>query len=505
MYFRPYTVILLFISSISWGQTAHSTLGSAHKLRINSNGTLGINTEDLSPASFYNETNNAFLRQAGLWITARDEQGNYHTAVQHLSAKDSFDFWPGPIDTLTGQTDEIATWDFIHEISSDDIIFHIQNYSNSGYIPSESIANWPAEGTGRFSRYLAPFIDNNNDGFYNPMDGDYPAIKGTEAIYVIFNDVHDEHTASFGAALDIEVQMMAYRFAESDVIYLEYFLINRRPTNFTEVNVGFFLDGECGLRTDNYAGTLEAYPQTIFVYNGDSTDEGFFKDELPYVGAVFLNENLNNSISFTEGNGKDGVPVTNSDFIRYSQGRWRDSSSLTLGGTGQEMGSPSAYIFTQSNLDISAQWTEHTEMNNSGTRTILGNIKKTQFTPKSHIKIDIALIAGTFESLESITSEVRQKAQNASAKWKDKSDISTSLKSFSPKVYPNPTFGSFKITSPRSFKELFITNNQGVTVFQINNIESSEFSCNVSLTPGVYHLTIISTSSVNQIPLLIIN
>lgn len=70
------------------------------------------------------------------------------------------------------------------------MIYHQNNRASSGYQPIEVIANWPAHGDVSKGQayYLAPFVDNNNDGDYNPLDGDYPKIKGQQAIYYIYND-----------------------------------------------------------------------------------------------------------------------------------------------------------------------------------------------------------------------------------------------------------------------------------------------------------------------------
>ena len=36
--------------------------------------------------------------------------------------------------------------------------------------------------------YLAPFVDVDYDGLYNPALGDYPDVMGDQAIFFIFND-----------------------------------------------------------------------------------------------------------------------------------------------------------------------------------------------------------------------------------------------------------------------------------------------------------------------------
>jgi len=310
------TYVLCAIALWSSAQTSYTTIGKEHTLRINSNGTIGLDIQNLQPSSFDNGLiNRPYLKQAGLWIVALDESNNYHTAVQYLSTKDSFDFWPGPIDTLTGQTGNISDWDKSWSITKSEIEKHKVDYNTDGYQTPPSIANWPAQGHGSFAKYLAPFVDVNSDKTYNPSDGDYPAIKGDESAYFIFNDLANEHKASFGQDFGIEVQLMAYTIQESSTVFLEYFIINRGSLNYQDVKIGFFLDGQCGNRNDNYTGTYESYPQSIFVYNADTVDEGFFENQRPYVIASFLNENLASSIAFNDENGINGIPQINQDFI----------------------------------------------------------------------------------------------------------------------------------------------------------------------------------------------
>ena len=71
---------------------------------------------------------------------------------------------------------------------------HILNYQSPGYIIPNDILNWPAHGDTTLGNslgmlpYIAPFIDVDNDDIYNPSQGDYPCIKGDEAVYIVMND-----------------------------------------------------------------------------------------------------------------------------------------------------------------------------------------------------------------------------------------------------------------------------------------------------------------------------
>lgn len=82
------------------------------------------------------------------------------------------------------------------------------------------------------SAYLAPFFDANNDGVYDPSDGDYPDygfdetveecknrqrtdpvnLFGDYNIFWIFNDKGDVHTESNGQPIGLEVRAQAFSF-----------------------------------------------------------------------------------------------------------------------------------------------------------------------------------------------------------------------------------------------------------------------------------------------------
>ncbi len=78
--------------------------------------------------------------------------------------------------------------------------------TNNGSIPLAAIPNailqWPGKNNPHFNDFqlpanqsLAPFWDNNEDGNYNPLDGDYPVIEASspcsiadQMIWWVFND-----------------------------------------------------------------------------------------------------------------------------------------------------------------------------------------------------------------------------------------------------------------------------------------------------------------------------
>ena len=489
---------LLWATSLC-AQTAYSTLGAEHEVRVNSNGSIGINLQSLAPASFYNkDSTKPLLAQAGLWLVAEDENGQYHTAVQYLSGKDSFDFWPGPIDTLTGQTGDISAWDATWYVSNDIITTHKQNFEKPGYNIPDEIANWPAQGNGGFANYLAPFVDVNFNKMYDPENGDYPAIKGAESVYCIFNDLADEHTASFGQEIGIEIQLMVYKPAGASTLFLEYFIINRRPIAYKKIQVGFFISGGCGNPDDNFAGTLQTFPQSIFILNGLDTDQGYFGNKTPYVVATFLNENLTNSIAFTDTELKNGQPKTNSDYLNYGLNIWKDGTNLTWGGDGTEEDTESDFIFAQSNLTEGIFWSEDDENNTPGRRTIIGKNTRKNFNQNNFIKLDIALDVGLLNDRKKYLDSITLKSARNLSYYNTTSGIPTADINNNFRVYPNPTSGPLYTHSDQVIEKIIITDSQGVKVYSSENIKNTRWQCNVSLLPGIYTIQLITKSNVQS-------
>ena len=480
-------------------QVGYNSLGNSHELRINANGNLGIDLTTLKPASFLSgeSEENAFFSQAGLWIVAESESGFYHTSVQYLSGLDSFDFWPGPIDTLTGQTGKLEDWNNTSAISQVQIDYHKANWERPNYQLADELKDWPAQGFDGFAKYLAPFVDYNQNQVYDPENGDYPAIKGEKAVYCIFNDLQNEHTVSFGPKIGLEVQLMAYTKENESGVFLEYFIINRSDIDYKNISVGFFISGECGNKLDNYCGTLESFPQSLFVYNADDYDEDHFEWEKPYILATFLNENLENSMAFTEGNLKNGQPLKNTDFINYSSGMWKDTTPLTFGQNGTSAGMPVSYIYSQSDENSTSFWDEEFSSNTAGNRTILGSRRYENFQSKDFIKLDICLDAGLVDSTSSIKEVIKAKAIHNSSIYKTLSKV-PSFASEGPniRINPNPCNGTFYISDIQHDSQISIVNEQGQNIAFESKKNKNTIRCNISEPSGIYWVRI---KSVNRI------
>jgi hypothetical protein len=100
-------------------------------------------------------------------------------------------------------------------------------------------------------------MDVNSDGIYDPMAGDYPLIKGDQAIYTIFNDSYLPH-GSGGQAIGLEIRLMAYAYGTGTLVannpflnyttFYDYTIINRSSFALYDSYMGLFNDSDISNR-----------------------------------------------------------------------------------------------------------------------------------------------------------------------------------------------------------------------------------------------------------------
>jgi hypothetical protein len=156
-----------------------------------------------------------------LWIGGLDSLGMLHTAAQ-TCRQGGPDFYPGPImnsANYSASTD--AQWNKVWKINKS-TIDSFRNGQCTG-IPS-SISSWPGDGNTALGEaaHLAPYFDFNHNGIYDPANGDYPLIRGDQAVYFIYNDDRGPHGQTGGVKLGIELHGMAYAFKNSSDSALDY-------------------------------------------------------------------------------------------------------------------------------------------------------------------------------------------------------------------------------------------------------------------------------------------
>jgi len=212
-----------------------------------------------------------------LWIGGLNESGVLCAAAEKYKQQGS-DYFSGPVSTVYDST-YFLKYNRVWKINKADILAHINNWSQAGYKPPEAILNWPANGDTLLgqSASIAPFFDTNHNGYYEPLNGDYPIIRGDQSIFFVFNDLQKTHTDSYGEPLGIEIHGMAYGYdcpgdsTLNNTIFMHYDILNLSATNYHDTFLGLFTDFDLGYPKDDYMGS-EVTNGILYVYNGYEID-----------------------------------------------------------------------------------------------------------------------------------------------------------------------------------------------------------------------------------------
>ena len=214
------------------------------------------------------------------WMGAQDASGMLHLFAERFNQVGK-DTWPGPLSTVDGSIDEntMLQWNRTFKITRQEVLDFLSNYQTPGYVIPHHILDWPAHGdtTKGQAWLLAPFVDVNNDGVYNPANGDYPDFPGDMAQFLIFNDNYSVHTESQGSPLGVEVHVLAYAYDApedsimNNTIFLKYKIFNRSTTTYDAAYIGLWSDWDLGYAYDDYVG-CDVRKSTAYCYNGSAVD-----------------------------------------------------------------------------------------------------------------------------------------------------------------------------------------------------------------------------------------
>ncbi|MBQ7062149.1 MAG: T9SS type A sorting domain-containing protein [Bacteroidales bacterium] len=233
----------------------------------------------------------------GLWIAGSTEE-MLHVAASRFSCGD---YRPGPL-PIDGscQTDLQTCNQFnrVWKVTREDIDDFIAHVGTEGYSIPENILSWPANGPdgGNYAAQLAPYYDANDDGVYDPHNGDYPLIRGDRMLYSIINDVTG-HPETMSDPMGLEIHVSAYTFVEPDnntstnsTVFQSYRIINRSSNTYNNCYVGAFADFDIGYAYDDYIG-CDVKRGMGYAYNGfqnDSEGTGSYGDMPPAQSCTIL-------------------------------------------------------------------------------------------------------------------------------------------------------------------------------------------------------------------------
>ncbi len=375
-----------------------------------------------------------------LWIGGKDAGGQLHMAANFY--RNGTDFYQGPVmNTPSYSSIQDSIWNRVWKINKSTVDSFRWGFFSS--IPPE-ILNWPGNGdtTAGQAKTLAPFYDADNDGLYNPYAGDFPCIRGDQAVFFIFNDDRDVHTETKALRMGIEVRGMAYEIndpsneAINNTLFLHYSIINRSAAVYNNTYLGLWADMDLGCYNDDYMG-CDVKRSAFYAYNGDNNDDSVcaspgYGNLLPAQGIVILKgpeadagDGLDNNrdctvdepgetidlshfLNFQSDFSDTGLPQADTAYYNYLRGIWIDGTPLTYGGSGHKSGGDAcAFVFPgQSDHPIEwgtggncqapgypqYDWSEDQLGNPPGDRKGVGGAGPFTFSPGEEICFDAAFV-----------------------------------------------------------------------------------------------------------------
>ena len=252
------------------------------------------------------------LFAGGVWLGGFDPNGNLKLAASTYPNDGNSDYYPGPLDSETGQIEstECLEWDEFFRVDGQNIrravrAFEFARENETEFTidsVSADIRFWPGQGNVFFEEEfgfplpnaeggLGAFWDENDDGIYNPENGDFPVIdiRGCEPanraqalelvpdemFFWIFNDAGNDHLESRGDIINMEIQVQSFAYATNDEIndmtFMRHKLINRAKEDIRQMYFAMWVDPDLGCFEDDYVG-CDVGRSLAYTYNSDALD-----------------------------------------------------------------------------------------------------------------------------------------------------------------------------------------------------------------------------------------
>ena len=255
------------------------------------------------------------LFAGAIWIGGKDANKQLKLTAQKFRQR-GLDCWPGPLITTGPEIGTISpemcraydkhfsinkpmvtkfrTWRKCLDSQDCDEAKEFPDYK----IPDE-ILNWPGNGpAGGYASVLAPFYDVNDDGIYNPYDGDFPfyeyideeitddpdclrprnrrpKVFGDYTLWWVYNDRGNIHTETGGAPIGMEFKSQAFAFKTNDELnnmtFYNYNITNRSTYTLYDTYFGVWTDADLGNPEDDRTG-CDVVRGLGYVYNGSDND-----------------------------------------------------------------------------------------------------------------------------------------------------------------------------------------------------------------------------------------
>jgi hypothetical protein len=346
-----------------------------------------------------------------LWLSGLDQGGN----VRVSSFTYDMPIAAGPIATAyTASYDSM--YSKVWKVTHTEIVHHLAHHTDAGYIVPDHIAHWPGNGNtaNGEAAILAPFIDQNNNGIYEPALGDFPDICGDQAIFMMYND-EAPAAGTFNSScskLRVEYHVLAYARASAqdtaldNTVFFKIDIINRASESYSNLYFSNYVIADLGCYQNDRVGCDTAL-NSFFAYNDlQITDSSTLCPASPYYhgyahtkvaqGYTFLDRHMSSFISFAQSSSPIGAPSTCADMRNMQTGFWKNGTPITYGGNGyQNTATNTPYVYPGDPSNPS-EWSELYPQTGpnilSGGRQVVGSISVGAMAPGQSATINMAYV-----------------------------------------------------------------------------------------------------------------
>ncbi len=304
-----------------------------------------------------------------LWITAYDENDVLRVAANTVVTNGARDFVAGPV--LKEEQSQSQFCEFYTRIWKVDReeIEQLRDDFDSGVLMESDIPidiwEWPAIGNEALGEFMpeeemAPFHDNNSNGIYDPLSGDYPiALEELsnfipeQYVFTVYND-DIEHTRSDTDSLRMEFHQMDY-LVDCEVggpvdrsIFTRIRYVYKGADDLLDLKMGIWQLESLGCHLDDRLGVSVEHNAT-YVYNLNGGDQQNCVEDSEQIPAgdgalsthIYLNNDIDNYMyhHFMIVGGFPIATYSPNQPIHYDNNlsnRWRDGSSVVQGGIGYD-------------------------------------------------------------------------------------------------------------------------------------------------------------------------
>lgn len=497
-------VTFLFLSATFFGNSQVILVDLDHnnvRTRVHSNGALGYN-----PSAFQavyevpkGSGRNALYVVSPTYTATLDSGqliGNYSEYAPNAGG------YLGPV-----VNDYSDPWSFQNSMlfyMHDSVVTnHLNNWTNSGYVPTQPIENWPSFGNNALnsSPYLAPFYDANNDSVYTPEDGDYPFHFGEEGYYSTYNyDTIVNPIIMNNETRPIEVNYSAYQFNHSgleNVTFMMHRVTNKSNETLQDFQWGLFADFDLGNINDDFIGT-NVDRNLCYAYNSTDNDASGggnvgYGNHPPAIGIVSLSKSLYATNKISYGGNHDINTLVN---LRQNMTGRNSFGQMNL----DSQGDPTFFLYPGDPNDTGSE--SQYQLGDVGAdQRAMMSVRPLDLAPGESKCYHFAIVFADSETshLESVT-ELFQVTDLVQAYFDDSIDYDCSMvmtsdiastedhEAIELNLFPNPTNGNLYLNSNERINSVKIYSMDGrVHSSKLQELQSAQYAIDMSgLSEGVY-------------------